>query len=192
MLFLFLFLVFLISAAALWFQGFWNCLITFINLIFAGLVAMSFYEPLAGVFPNSMDAMADFVGLWGVFIIAFGVFRIASDMLCRDKVVFNMPVEMTGRSIMAIWTAWVFICFTCMSLHMAPLGKEPFNGGFSEPMSASFLGLSPDRQWLAFTQSRSTGALSGDNEFDPKSTFVIKFRQHRVKHEGGGSDSGGS
>jgi len=181
MLFLFLFLVFFISVAALWFQGFWNCVITFVNLILAALLATTFYEPLAGLMKaDALKPMADFLSLWLLFAVSFGILRIFSDMLCREKVTFTLPVEMGGRSIMSIWTAWVFVCFTCMSLHMAPLGESPFNGGFAEPQSASFLGLAPDRQWLAFMQSRSNGALSNGQEFDPQATFVIRYHQHRI------------
>jgi hypothetical protein len=107
-------------------------------------------------------------------------------------------VELAGRSVLAIWIAWVMVSFIAMSLHAAPLPAHPFNGAWTNPQAGTFLGLAPDRQWLAFIQSRSRGALSradanaksshemdeGKRVFDPESEFIIKYHHRRRIYEG--------
>jgi hypothetical protein len=46
--------------------------------------------------------------------------------------------------------------------------------------------LAPDREWLAFTQRMSRGALgsSDDRVFDPQSQFVAKQFDRRANLEG--------
>jgi hypothetical protein len=118
-------------------------------------------------------------------------------MLSRTRVKFEMPVEMAGRSILAIWCAWLVVCFTAFSLQMAPLNNPNPLGAWATPNQASFLFVSPDRLWLRFMQSRSRGALSRGNfsgtlhatdqaanveAFDPMSEFPIKYRDRRAKY----------
>jgi hypothetical protein len=74
--------------------------------------------------------------------------------------------------------------------------------GFQQtPTSGNFLGMAPGKQWLAFMQSRSRGALSrGEDDqslrsplpqdkdvnarvFDPESRFILKYHQRREDFE---------
>jgi hypothetical protein len=135
-----------------------------------------------------------------VFVLSYGLLRAATDFLSRKRVVFNFWVEKIGSGVVAAWVAWLFIGFTCASLHTAPLGPHPM--GFQKtPTSAEFLGFSPGRYWLAFMQSRSRGAFSrGEPDgtkrsplekdkdvnariFDPESTFILRYHQRRVDFE---------
>jgi len=202
--FLFLFLLFLIIAAALWFQGLWSNAVTLINLIVAMLIATNFWEPtcdlIEGFGAGSFTYLLDFVVLWFWFVFAFVFLRLISDLLSRTRVKFEMPVEMAGRSILAIWCAWLVVCFTAFSLQMAPLNSENPLGAWTSPNSASFLFVSPDRLWMRFMQSRSRGALARGKfssedpvhpsdqaanveTFDPQSEFPLKYRDRRVKYK---------
>jgi hypothetical protein len=201
MFFLFLFLIFIITGAALWFQGLWNLSITLVNLILAMLIATNFFEPVCTLiegFNTSFTYLLDFLVLWMLFALAYGILRAFTDMLSKTPVKFNMPVEMAGRSILAIWCAYLMVCFTAFSLQMAPLNNPEPMGAWSTPLSSSFLGMSPDRQWLGFMQSRSRGALarghySGDvhpsdqglnvQTFDPNSEFPLRYRQRRENYQ---------
>jgi hypothetical protein len=204
MLNLVLLLIFLICVAALWFQGLWSNVVTLINMLLAVMLAFNYYEPvatLANGFEPSYTYLWDFVALWGVFALAFGLLRLMTDMLSRTRVAFDFWVETVGRSITAVWIAWLFVGFTCATMHTAPLGAHPL--GFQPtPQSGNFLGMAPDRLWLGFMQSRSRGALSrgesdpaklspreGDKNaqvriFDPESRFIFKYYQRRVQFEG--------
>jgi hypothetical protein len=202
MMLLFLFLVFLITAAALWFQGLWSCAITLINLIFAMLLATNFFEPVSSLFEmfgmSSFTYLLDFIVLWFLFGFFYLFLRLITDLLSRTRVKFDLPVEMAGRSILAIWCAWLVVCFTAFSLQMAPLNSESPLGAWQTPNSGEFLGLSPSRMWLRFMQSRSRGALARGKfsdrpvhpndqnanveAFDPLSEFPLKYRDRRQKY----------
>lgn len=182
-----LLLIFLGFVAALWFQGLWSNLLTLINMLLAMMLAFNFFEPVSNLIFNqerSYNYLYDYLVLWGLFAAAFGILRLFTDLASRRRVLFNIWVELVGRSILSVWVAWLFIGFVCATMHTAPLGPHPM--GFQEtPMSGNFLGMSPGRQWLAFMQSRSRGALSGGGggEFDPQSEFVLKNFQRRVNFE---------
>jgi hypothetical protein len=204
MMFLFLFLLFLLIAAALWFQGLWSNAVTLINLIVAMLIATNFWEPtctlIEGVGAASFTYLLDFVVLWFWFVFAFVFLRLITDLLSRTRVKFEMPVEMGGRTLLAMWNAWLVVCFTAFSLQMAPLNSASPLGAWETPNSSSFLFVSPDRLWLRFMQSRSRQALSrghfsqaphpvhtNDQDanvetFDPLSEFPIKYRDRRAKY----------
>jgi hypothetical protein len=68
MMFLFLFLLFVIVAAGLWFQGLWSNAVTLINLFFAMLIATNFWEPtctlIEGFGAGSFTYLLDFIVLW--------------------------------------------------------------------------------------------------------------------------------
>jgi hypothetical protein len=182
MLNLILILIFLLVVAVLWFQGLWSNVLTLINMLLAMMLAFNYFEPLAQLVEKSQPSytyLADFLVLWGLFAVAYGVLRLVTDFLSRKRVAFDFWVETVGRSVLAVWVAWLFIGFTCASMHTAPLGPHPL--GFQEtPMSGNFLGMAPGRYWLAFMQSRSEGALTRGRTFDPESKFILKYHQRRV------------
>ncbi len=203
MLSLLLVLVFLIVAAAVWFQGLWNSVVTLINMFLAMMLAFNYFEPLADLIDKSDRSytyLVDFLVLWGLFVVSFGLLRLFSDLLSRKRVTFDFWTETVGRSLLAVWIAWLFVGFICATLHTAPLSAHPM--GFQQtPTSGNFLGMAPGRQWLAFMQSRSRGALSrGESDaanlsplpedemskvriFDPESRFILKYYQRRTDFE---------
>src|SRR5687768_928329 len=114
MMFLILFLLFVGVAAAIWFQGLWSAAITLINLLLAMFIATNFWEPISTMVDNSQGSytyLADFLVLWVLFALVFGILRSITDVLSRTPVKFNMPVEMGGRTVLALWCAWLMVCF---------------------------------------------------------------------------------
>jgi hypothetical protein len=189
MLTLVLVLIFLIAVGLLWFQGLWSNAISLINTTLAAIVALNYFETVAKLAVNQWPQytyMWDFIALWALFVLTLVVLRLVTDLLLsRRRVTFEFWTEMVGRSVLAIWVAWIFIGFTCVTLHTAPL-PEPDALGFQKSYnSGNFLGMAPGKQWLGFMQSRSTGALSGGSggEFDPQSEFILKYYKRRVDLE---------
>ena len=139
MMFLFLLLIFLAAAAAIWFQGLWGAAVTFVNLLLAMMIATSFFEPictaLEGVGLASFTYLLDFVVLWFLFAIAYGILRAITDSLSRTQVSFDLPIEMAGRSVLAALCGWLVVCFVAFSLQMAPLNRESPLGAWSTPSS---------------------------------------------------------
>jgi hypothetical protein len=185
MMFLFLLIVFAATAAALWFQGLWSAAVTLVNLLLAMMIATSFYEPVCTAIESIGPAkqftyLLDFVVLWVLFGIAFGILRAITDGLSQKQVGFDLPVEMAGRSLLAAWCGWLMVCFVAFSLQMAPLNSANPLGAFATPSSKTFGPVSPDRLWLGFMYSRSKGAIGG-NAFDPDATLPLRYHDRRVK-----------
>jgi uncharacterized membrane protein required for colicin V production len=193
-----LILIFIISFALLFGQGIWSNVLTLINVILAALLATAFFEPLATYLDSQMPTFTyiwDYLALWGLFAIFYIIFRTASDALSKTRVRFKQIVDLAGGSFFALWTSWVLVCFTTMSLHTAPLARNAFMGSLQPtPEARMFFGLAPDQQWLGFTQKISAGAFStsppegvtGENDsnvFDPEGKFVFNYAERRARFE---------
>jgi hypothetical protein len=190
-------------------EGMWGSAVMLINVVFAAMLASNYFEKLAklleappGADPNQrlggFTYFLDFLTLWFLFAFILGILRLATGYLSSYRVRFRKPVEIGGRIFFSLWIGWVMVGFTIMTLHTAPLPRDSFGGAFQKtPMSGNFLGMAPGRQWLAFMQSRSRGALSRSDEkakssydedrgmrvFDPHSEFIVKYRQRRATYE---------
>src|SRR5687767_12713915 len=104
MLFLFLLLILLATAAGVWFQGLWSAAVTLVNLILSMVIATSFYEPAATAVEGieaakSYTYLLDFVLLWLIFGLTFAILRAITDALSAKAVTFDLPVELGGRTV---------------------------------------------------------------------------------------------
>ncbi len=177
------FIVLFIVISMLFPDGLWSNTIAFINVLFAAMIATDYFEPVADFFESKAPSFTyiwDFLSLWLLFGLTYLILSTATQGVSKYRVRFKMPVEMVGRVLMAALVAAVVCGFFNMTMHTAPLVRNPVKGGFqATPMSGNFFGLAPSRKWLGFVQSRSRGALAGTQEFDPKSEFVLKYGQRR-------------
>lgn len=179
--------------ASLMREGLWSSLLVLFNITLAGLVATNFYEPVATMLTKQIPKGTmfwDLIAVWGLFAIAYLVFRTATNQVSKFKVKFQKPIEMAGGYFFAIWAGYVFVCFTAMTLHMAPLARDFMWGGF-KPENPIFFGLKPDRQWLGFVQMLSRGSLARMTDeakpeqyiFDPQGSFMPKYATRRHNYE---------
>ena len=165
-------------------EGLWSNTVTLVNVIFAAVIATNCFEPAADFFTEqapSFTYFAEFLSLWGIFILSLIIIRILTDKISRVKVRFKKPVEQGGIIVSGLLIGWVMVCFTVFALHLAPLKRNHFGGAFAKSPTSSNFFMSPDRLWLGFMQSRSEGALSANpvNAFDPQSEFILKYGQRR-------------
>jgi hypothetical protein len=198
-----LLLVFAITAGTLWLHGLWGNAVTLINMLLAMLLATNFFEPVAALadqYAHAGSYFFDFTALWVLFLIFFGAFRGITDALSPTGVKFIMPVEIAGRSLLAIWCGWLMVCFVAFSLQMAPLNSVTPLGAWNSPTDGVFLGFAPDRMWAGFMQQNSYGYLSRgqfkpedsnpkDSQlnvqtFDPHSEFPYKYAYRRKQYSG--------
>jgi hypothetical protein len=166
-------------------EGIWGNVVRLINVVTAGMVAMTFFEPLARSLDSwqpSFTYLWDFISLWGLFALSLLIFREITDRVSRVNVRFLKIADRIGGVILAIVIGYVMVCFTMTTLHTAPLGRNFLWGGFSSDSDAAmFFGMTaPDRQWLGFTQRMSTGAYAGSEEFDSKAEFMPKYATRRT------------
>lgn len=195
-----LLLVVAMIAAATWLVGFWNNVITWVNLVISALVASSFFEPLAArLSVNAPEStyLVDFVSIWVLFLGTYAVMRIATEVLSHYRLQFDQWTETIGRSVMALLIAVTFFAFASFTLHTAPLPVEGLWAQRFQPTpDANSFGIGADRAWMSFVKSTSRGSLSeiknyrllppydlfsdsGVREFDPAGEFMARYQQRR-------------
>ncbi len=170
-------------------KGLWRNMITLVNALFAALLAMNYFEPLAEKLKgwnDTFDFLWDMLAAWLIFAFAMLALRIVTDRLTTLKVRFIKPVDLGGGIFFSLWTGWIVACFAAFTLHVSPL---PRNAVEASPASSSFI-LAPDRLWLGFTQKQSYGALGradsaadADYVFDPQGDFILRYAASRAKLE---------
>ena len=212
LIFIAIFAFILFIAVNFWF-GLWNNVLTLINFYIAAIVASAYYENLAAALLTKMPDyhfVLDFLALWLLFFLTMLILRAFTGAITKVKLKLNIWVDMAGRGIVCTWLAVGFTMFLSFSLHLAPI--PPSDDDFSDYDAAlsteEFADEGGDgrslmagmgRQWMAFIQSRSRGALSAsknsligaeydlemhpDDEdldcrvFDPRSRMPLR-RQH--------------
>ena len=91
-------------------EGIWSNTLRLVNLVFAGLLAMNFYEPLAAwlveIFP-SLASMLDFVAIWAIFTLALCGLRLITDRVSQVSVRFLTRIDRIGSGILATLIGWV-------------------------------------------------------------------------------------
>ena len=143
---IFLIVVFLATALALFRDGLWSALVMLLNILLATTVASAWYETVARLLDAQAPAytyLFDFFSIWGLFALVLLAMREVTDRLSRTKVKFVKQVEMVGAPLVAILAGWIMICFAAAALHTAavprsPCSRRPERGCFSvSPPTAS-------------------------------------------------------
>ena len=170
-------------------KGLWRNLITWVNVMFAALLATNYFEPLAEFFKSkdvTYDFMVDLISVWLIFAVAMLMLRIFTDRLTTRKVRFIRPVDLGFGIFFSLWTGWIVACFAAFTLHVAPLPRDAVA---ASPAGSNFI-FSPDRLWLGFSQAQSYRALGRadsaevpDYVFDPKGDFILRYAASRAKLE---------
>jgi len=185
-------------------EGPWGAATTFISIILAGLLAMNFFEPVAAMFPATLEwqTRADIIALLGLFALGVTGLRMAAEYLMPTQLEVNPLVYDGGRWGFGLLSGYVTAAILLTALHTAPLPREFL--GF-EAERNNFFGLTgidnaPDRQWLAFTQYVSENIFTTGNVFDRSefsryngkppefwSTFPIRYADRRQRYASGAS-----
>lgn len=169
--------------------GLWNNAVMLVNIMFSILVAIHYFEPLAGWLTGQWKEYGhywDFAALWLIFAITMAVLRTATDQISKVKVRFRRPVEIIGGILFSAGISWTMVGFTTVAMHTAPLSQNFLRGTFQEtPQSRMFWGRAPDRSLLAFVQYLSAGSYSKmkPNPFDPQKQFILKYGWRRAENE---------
>jgi hypothetical protein len=151
--------MFILIVASTWWFGLWSNLVTLVNLFLASMIASISFEPVSMkllTMNSSYRYLYDFIAVWLIFLLAFVILRGVTDVLSSYRLKFDPITELVGRSILSVWIAGVFVCFSFFTLQMAPLKPSVY----AENVPKAEMGTIPDRLWLSFIQSRSRGALA--------------------------------
>lgn len=167
----------------------WGAMLRFLNVLVAATMATAWYEPLAALGDPYKDRIVppfgqffDAAAAWVLFAVILLVLRIVTGLMSRTRVPFPALLDWGGGAVMAMLTAWVMVGFTGMTFHMAPLPREAVQ---PTPEAKMFLGLAPDRKWLAWVRGSSNPergpfASGGGREFDKDADFVVRYADRRA------------
>lgn len=175
-------------------DGAWGAGLTLLSVIFAGLLAMNFFEPLSVFLSGQMSSLEiywDFVSLLGLFALFTTAFRMLGEQISPVQIELDGPVYMAARWAFSAAAGYVTMAILLTALHTAPLPREFL--GFTPERQNFFNTLAPDRQWLGFTQHVSENILCSGREFDTfnyehrkLATFPIRYASLRDNYARGG------
>lgn len=163
-------LLILIVAAVTWVvasDGAWGAGLTFVCVLFSGLLAMNFFEPLATWLSSNFSGMEpywDLVSLTGLFAIFAFATRMGTEQLAPTQIEIDGRLYQPVRWLFAALSGYVTMAFLLTALHTAPLPREFI--GFKPERKNLFNAVAPDRQWLGYTQWVSEKILVNGRIFD--------------------------
>jgi hypothetical protein len=142
----------LLMTYALSSEGLWGAALMFFNVLFAGLIAFNFYEPLAKLIDSTGIGwgFSDSFSLLSIFCLSVLLLRMTTETLAPAMVRFPVPVYHAGRFIFALGTSLVTMAILILGFHTAPVHKKIF-GSIDYQRKPPF-GLGLDHQWLGFFQ----------------------------------------
>lgn len=164
----------IILVAAFWtYQGFFSSAIMFFESLIAAMLAFAFYEPLYGLFGDSLEPGKGLpICLVGIFAISLGVFRTLTDRYITKDVELPVAVSRAGGAVCGFFAGMIMVGMALIGIQMLPIGSEI--AGFERmsydterggPAKMSSLGFfSPDvfTYWLVSAQS--DGARFGTDD----------------------------
>jgi hypothetical protein len=164
-------------------EGAWGAAAVFLTVVFSGLIAMNFFEPLANyleVWTGPDWAMRlDFISLLVLFGGSVFLLRLLAERLVPSFIAVESRLYDVCRFGFAVMTGYVTIAFLLAALHAAPLPREFM--GFT-PERKNFFGMTaPDREWLGLVQyisEKSMHSSDDDRIFDGAQFPVDNHENH--------------
>ncbi|MBX6312033.1 MAG: CvpA family protein, partial [Isosphaeraceae bacterium] len=179
---------------ALMSEGLWGAALMFFNVLFAGLIAFNFYEPLAALLAQNVEALsgfADTLCLMALFIVSVLVLRLTTESLAPTMIRFPTPVYHLGRLVFGFLASAVTMAILLLAFETAPVHKKIF--GVIDYAYAPPFKWGLDHKWLAFFQF-TTGKVFADYSaeqrdpageyynakvFDPRGEWLIVHQNAR-------------
>jgi uncharacterized membrane protein required for colicin V production len=158
-------------------EGLWGSALMFFNVLFSGMIAFNFYEPVANLIDSTGIpwGFSDTLSLMGLFCISLGMLRMTTETIAPAMVRFPTPVYHLGRFVFGAGGAVVTMAIVILAFHTAPVNKKIF--GVVRYDTKPPFGLGLDHQWLGFFQYE-TGAvftrLGGTGQPDPFGTYGVR------------------
>ena len=156
-------------------EGAWGAATTLVAAVVAGLLATSYFEPLAGqldaILGVGWQGRNDLIAFLGLFAGLVTLLRLGVEKIQPAE------LDVEGRAYDAVrWLAglgcgYVMCCVAAVGLHLAPMPRT-YQDFRPEPNSPVLLGIaSPDYQWLGYCYRLSlgpyqTGSYSQPTVFD--------------------------
>lgn len=162
-------------------EGPWGSALKFLAVLFSGLLAMNFFEPLAAFLESQIPeygSFADVVSLVGLFALLVFLCQLAVDQISPTSIELEGIVYQLAKWVFPLATGYLTAAILLTALHTAPLPREFF--GFTPERKNLFNLAAPDRQWLGFTQHVSEKVLRNGRVFDGQEFTSPGNRQRMV------------
>jgi hypothetical protein len=177
-------LVIVLLIAGLWYalisEGLWGAALMFFNVLFGGIIAFNFYEPLARLVDRTGIpwGFSDTLCLLGLFSVSVLLLRMTTETIAPAQVRFPTAVYHVGRLLFGLGGALVTMAIVILAFHAAPVHKKIFKVIDHETSPPFGLGL--DHQWLGFFQYETGDVFAqyGSGQPDPFRTYGV-WGDHR-------------
>jgi hypothetical protein len=154
-------------------EGLWGAALMFFNVVFGGMIAFNFYEPLARLLDRTGIGwgFSDTLCLLGLFCVSVGLLRMTTETLAPAMVRFPTPIYHLGRLIFGLGGALVTMAIIILAFHTAPVHKKILSAITYQTKPPFGLGL--DHQWLGFFQYETGAPFAryGSGQADPYHEF---------------------
>ncbi|MSR60522.1 MAG: CvpA family protein [Planctomycetaceae bacterium] len=149
-------------------EGAWGAALTFLCVLFAGLLTMNFFEPIAAMIEdkagNFLAPYADVAAFVGLFTILTFLGRLATDQIAPTDLEMDGRLYQAARWVFAAATGYTTMAILLTAVHTAPLPRSFI--GFRPEGNNLFEFDAPDRRWLGFVQHVSERVLPSNRIFD--------------------------
>lgn len=176
-----------IIALVTWFvaaEGAWGAAAIFLSVVFAGLIAMNFFEPVANLLESTVGAdwsfRFDFISLLVLFGLSVFLLRLMAEKIAPGFIAVHSRLYDACRFGFAALTGYVTAAFLLAAMHTAPLPREFM--GFTPERKNLFGFTAPDRQWLGFVQYVSEKSMrsSDDGRIFDGAEFQVEGHDNQV------------
>jgi len=104
-------------------QGLFSATMNFAAAVFASILAFGLLEPLARMMDSFRPEYSRGVAFLFVFMVAFGILRVLSDILVPGKITLPKWVDWTGGGIMGFFAALTLVGSLIVGLEYLPMSE---------------------------------------------------------------------
>jgi hypothetical protein len=185
-------LMMLMVAYAFWRQGVLPAFAMAVNILLAGLVAFSFFEPIAAELDpmlagSFLHGYEDSLCLMGLFTLTLMLLRWAANALLHSTIEYHVVVQRGGAILFGLMAGYLAAGFLICVAQTLPLDQHflKFEARIEPAGPAAKVRriLPPDRVWLALMHRASEGSLSWgeDSSFDPDGSYELRYSERRER-----------
>lgn len=176
-------------------EGLLTAACTLFNVLIAGLVAFSFFEPVAVGLEELLrgtwfDGTEDAFALVGLFALVFAVLKIVTGQWSGTVPDYPLVVDRAGSGLLGAITGYLVAGFLFCVFQTLPWSPTFLGFEYKVEPGAPGAGmrryLPPDRVWLAMMQRAGDpryGPFSqaGQPGFDEDGSFAVRYARYRRK-----------
>ncbi|MBM3994061.1 MAG: CvpA family protein [Planctomycetes bacterium] len=187
-------------------NGLFTSIAILMSVVFAGLIAFNFFEPIADwldpMFQGStLAGCEDMLCLATLFCVSLAVLRVITNTFAEELIEQHGWLQLVGGSVVGVVIGYLVSGFLICGMQTLPLDErfldfQPRVTG--EPVWRAI--LPGDRVWLAMMRHAGAGPLSGKEDpdaagqpaverfptFDRDATFELRYLRYRRHSESRG------